>query len=217
VLEERERIAMDLHDGIIQSIYAVGLTIDSAKLQLQTSPANSERAMAQAIGRLNGVIRDIRAYILDLQPSRLSMEDLEAALRRLTEEFRANTLIEAEVRTDDGLGRTLDGPTRMAMFHISQEALANVGKHARASRVWLSLRMEGGDVVLQVIDNGQGFDADATPTRLGHGLSNIVERGQAIGAHVEITSSPGEGTAVTVRLPVGEPAVGDPPVGRGDR
>jgi signal transduction histidine kinase len=202
VLEERERIAMDLHDGIIQSIYAVGLTLDSAKLQMQTAPVQSEAAMAQAIDRLNSVIRDIRAYILDLQPSRVLMDDLGGALLRLANEFRANTLIEADLRADDGLGRSLDPVVRLAMFHISQEALANIAKHARASRVWLSLRGEDGEVVLQVIDNGQGFDAGATPALLGHGLSNIVERGHAIGANVEIASGLGDGTTVTVRLPL---------------
>jgi len=201
VLEERERIAMDLHDGIIQSIYAVGLTLDTAKLQLQSSPAQGETAMAQAIHRLDSVIRDIRAYILDLQPSRAPADDLGGALKRLAEEFRANTLIDADVQTDGGAARSLDTTARTAMFHISQEALANVAKHARASRVWLSLRREDSEVVLQVIDNGQGFDAGAAPTLLGHGLSNIVERGHAIGASVQIASGRGEGTTVTVRLP----------------
>jgi signal transduction histidine kinase len=202
VLEERERIAMDLHDGIIQSIYAVGLTLDTAKITLQSAPGQSESAMMQAIERLNSVIRDIRAYILDLQPSRVPQDDLAEGLVRLANEFRANTLVEAEVRADDGLGRELEPAVRSAMFHISQEALANIAKHARASRVWLSLRGEDGQIVLQVIDNGQGFDATATTSLLGHGLSNIVDRGHAIGANVEIASQPGDGTTVTVRLPV---------------
>jgi signal transduction histidine kinase len=213
VLEERERIAMDLHDGIIQSIYAVGLTLDSAKLQLQSDPRQSETGMAQAIDRLNEVIRDIRAYILDLQPSRVRMDDLEAALGRLANEFRANTMVETELLADSSVARELDPAVRSAMFHISQEALANVAKHAHATRVWVSLRGEDGSAVLQVIDNGLGFPADATPTLLGHGLSNIVERGHAVGAHVEIVSSPGEGTTVTVRLPLSgdhPPAAGEP-------
>jgi signal transduction histidine kinase len=194
---------MDLHDGIIQSIYAVGLTIDTAKITLQSDAGQSEAAMYEAIERLNGVIRDIRAYILDLQPSRVPHDDLAEGLVRLANEFRANTLIEAEVRADDGLGTSLDSEVRSAMFHISQEALANIAKHARATRVWLTLRGEDGEAVLQVIDNGQGFDPSATPARIGHGLSNIVERSHGIGAAVEIDSRPGEGTTVTVRLPVG--------------
>ena len=215
VLEERERIAMDLHDGIIQSIYAVGLTLDSAKLQMLSAPKQSEGGMTEAIDRLNGVIRDIRAYILDLQPSRVSMDDMPTALSRLANEFRANTLIEAEVRAEDGVGRELDAAVRSAMFHISQEALANVAKHAQATRVWLSLADDDGEVVLQVSDNGRGFDAGATPTLLGHGLSNIVERGHAIGAHVEIASGLGEGTTVTVRLPAGTSPASD--LARDDR
>jgi len=213
VLEERERIAMDLHDGIIQSIYAVGLTLDSAKLQLRSDQQQSEAGLAQAIDRLNEVIRDIRAYILDLQPSRVRLDDLEAALGRLANEFRANTMVETELLADASVARELDPVVRSGMFHISQEALANVAKHAHATRVWVSLRGEDGDAVLQVIDNGLGFPADATPTLLGHGLSNIVERGHAMGAHVEIVSGPGEGTTVTVRLPLSgdyPPPAGEP-------
>ncbi len=202
VLEERERIAMDLHDGIIQSIYAVGLTLDSAKLQLQTDRRQSEAGMAQAMDRLNEVIRDIRAYILDLQPSRVRMDDLEGALGRLANEFRANTKVETELLADASVARELDPAGRSAMFHISQEALANAAKHAHATHVWVSLRGEDGNAVLQVIDNGLGFPADRTPALLGHGLSNIVDRGHAVGANVEIVSSPGEGTTVTVRLPL---------------
>lgn len=213
VLEERERIGMDLHDGIIQSIYAVGLTLDSAKLQLRSDQQQSEAGLAQAIDRLNEVIRDIRAYILDLQPSRVRLDDLEAALGRLANEFRANTMVETELLADASVARELDPVVRSGMFHISQEALANVAKHAHATRVWVSLRGEDGDAVLQVIDNGLGFPADATPTLLGHGLSNIVERGHAMGAHVEIVSGPGEGTTVTVRLPLSgdyPPPAGEP-------
>ena len=202
VLEERERIAMDLHDGIIQSIYAVGLTIDSAKLTLQDDRRQSEAAMGQAIDRLNEVIKDIRAYILDLQPSRVPMDNLEVALGRLASEFRANTKVQTELLADSSVARGLALAARSAMFHISQEALANAAKHAHATHVWVSLRGEDGEAVLQVIDNGLGFPAGETPALLGHGLSNIVERGRAVGAHVEIASSPGEGTTVTVRLPL---------------
>jgi signal transduction histidine kinase len=211
VLEERERIAMDLHDGIIQSIYAVGLTIDSAKLTLQDDRRQSEAAMGRAIDRLNEVIRDIRAYILDLQPSRVPMDNLEVALGRLASEFRANTKVQTELLADSSVARGLAPAARSAMFHISQEALANAAKHAHATRVWVSLRGEDSEAVLQVIDNGLGFPAGETPALLGHGLSNIVERGRAVGAHVEIASSPGEGTTVTVRLPLAGDHAGPAP------
>ncbi|HSR47345.1 MAG TPA: GAF domain-containing sensor histidine kinase [Anaerolineales bacterium] len=202
VLEERERIAMELHDGIIQSIYAIGLTLDSLKTMEGSDREERSAALARVIEGLNAVIRDIRTYILDLQPSRVQMDDFGGALRRLTNEFRANTTVETELLADPKVAETISDSVRLAMFHISQEALANTAKHAQASRVWVSLRREDGDAVLQVIDNGRGFPADEIPTRLGHGLSNIVERARGIGAQVEIASSPGEGTTVTVRLPL---------------
>lgn len=209
VLEERERIAMDLHDGIIQSIYAVGLMLDTARLQLPDRSEDASGAIGEAVVRMNQVIRDIRAYILDLQPSRVSIEDLPRALGRLINEFRANTRIDSDLKAEPIAAAALDSDSRSALFHISQEALANVAKHARASRVWLHLRGENGEVVLQVIDNGRGFVASDTESLLGHGLSNMVERGRSIGAHVAIQSGPGEGTTVTVRLPnpAGAPAV----------
>ncbi len=209
VLEERERIAMDLHDGIIQSIYAVGLMLDSARMELPDRSEDASGAIGEAVGRMNQVIRDIRAYILDLQPSRVSIEDLPEALARLVNEFRANSQIDSDLKAEPAAAAALDTDSRSALFHISQEALANVGKHARASRVWLQLRGEDGEVVLQVIDNGQGFVASDTQSLLGHGLSNMVERGRSIGAQVTIQSGPGEGTTVTVRLPTpgGAPAV----------
>lgn len=202
VLEERERIAMELHDGIIQSIYAIGLNLDSVKSLEATDRESGRTSLARAIEGLNSVIRDIRAYILDLQPSRVRMDDFGGALRRLTNEFRANTMVETELLADARVTDGMSESVRLAMFHISQEALANTAKHAHATRVWVSLRRDDGDALLQVIDNGRGFPADETPTRLGHGLSNIVERARAIGAQVEIASSPGEGTTVTVRLPL---------------
>lgn len=202
VLEERERIAMELHDGIIQSIYAIGLTLDSLRTLEGSDREQRSAALGQVIEGLNAVIRDIRTYILDLQPSRVQLDDFGGALRRLTNEFRANTTVETELLADPTVADTIGDSVRLAMFHISQEALANTAKHAHATRVWVSLRRENRDAVLQVIDNGRGFPADEIPTRLGHGLSNIVERARGIGAQVEIASSPGEGTTVTVRLPL---------------
>jgi two-component system sensor histidine kinase DevS len=204
VLEERERIAMELHDGIIQSIYAIGLSLDSVKLLEAADRGQGAVRLDEAIEGLNGVIRDIRAYILDLQPSRVSLDDFEAALRRLMNEFRANTMVDTELLAEPKLAEEMSEPIRSAMFHISQEALANIAKHAQATRVWISLRRDDGEVVLQIIDNGRGFPAEETPTLLGHGLSNMVDRSHRVGASVDVASSPGEGTTVTLRVPLGE-------------
>jgi signal transduction histidine kinase len=200
VLEERERIAMDLHDGTIQSIYAVGLTLDYTRLLLEQNPAQVQERIGMAIDELNGVIRDIRSYILDLQPARMHSNDLEQAMNRLAREFKANTLIDVELSVEQGVSAKLSREQSTTFFHIAQEALANIAKHAQASRVWLNVRSLDDDLILQVIDNGLGFDLHDVQTRLGHGLSNMEERTRLVGGEFEVVSEPGEGTTITVRI-----------------
>ncbi|TET33603.1 MAG: GAF domain-containing protein [Anaerolineales bacterium] len=202
VLEERERIGMDLHDGIIQSIYAIGLSMEYARLTFEDKAPEVAGRIEQAIDGLNKVIRDIRTYILDLQPSRIRTDDLPEALGRLVREFKANTLVDVELKIDeDALEYIQDQPAEV-LFHIAQEALANTAKHARASRVLVSLRQSSkSDLTLQIIDNGHGFEVESQPDLLGHGLSNMQERARQLGGELEVVSSPGEGTTVTVRIP----------------
>jgi two-component system sensor histidine kinase DevS len=201
VLEERERIGMDLHDGIIQSIYAVGLNLESARLLFDDSADKAMELIPQAIDALNATIRDIRNYILDLQPSRIPTGDLAKALGRLVREFRANTLSETDLQLEAAALVRLAPEVSTSLFMIAQEALANVAKHARASRAWVSLRMIGGEVCLQIIDNGGGFDAEHASRVLGHGMSNMAARARQIDGELEVVSEPGEGTTLTVRLP----------------
>jgi two-component system, NarL family, sensor histidine kinase DevS len=200
VLEERERIAMDLHDGIIQSIYATGLTLDSTRVLIETSPDAASRRLQASMESLNAIIRDIRAYILDLQPTRIEGSDLKTSIERLGLEFKANSLIDLETHLEQEAISLLDRKQAVTLFHIAQEALANVGKHAQAKRVWLTIRDSMDSILLQVIDNGRGFDVGKEPGRLGHGLSNMVERALGIGADLEVISSLGDGTTITVRL-----------------
>jgi len=202
VLEERERFGMDLHDGIIQSIYATGLTLDSLRLLLESSPEKVEGMLDQVIGSLNSVIRDIRSYILDLQPTRVRSIHLADALKELAREFKANTLIEVELKLEEQAIDLIERKKSSDLFLIAQEALANVAKHAEATRVWLNVRHVDDEVLLQVIDNGRGFDPEDHQRMLGHGLSNIEERANTIGGSWHIASSSGEGTTVTVRLVV---------------
>jgi two-component system sensor histidine kinase DevS len=203
VLEERERIGMDLHDGIIQSIYAIGLTLDYTRLQVNDdSPEASER-LEQAISGLNAVIRDLRSYILDLQPARIQTDDLEVALSRLVKEFRANTLVDAELKLEDKAIAYFSDQNASDLFMIAQEALANTAKHARSSKVLITLRFATDDsIALQVIDNGEGFESESEPELLGHGLSNMSERARTLGGHLSVDSGPGEGTTITIRIPV---------------
>ncbi len=201
VLEERERIGMDLHDGIIQSIYAVGLTLEHARLLMPDDPAASQTRIDQAINDLNSTIRDIRAYILDLRPRQLHDDNLLSGIQRLVSEFRANTLVEVTLQVpQDGVTGLPDVQT-LALFHICQEALANVAKHARATHVEVSVWVTTERALLEVRDDGRGFNIDKTRLALGHGLSNMQTRAHNVGGEVEIVSEPGEGTSVLAWVP----------------
>jgi signal transduction histidine kinase len=201
VLEERERIGMDLHDGIIQSIYGVGLVLDYARISLDEDPDLSRQKIEESIDALNETIRDIRAYILDLRPRQFRGEDLKQSMQRLVDEFQANcTTRGILVGPDDGL---IDFPTQnsTALFHICQEALANVAKHARAQYAEVHLWMAKDRVLLEISDDGEGFDLRNMSVTLGHGLSNMHARARKVGGDVEITSAPGKGTAVLAWVP----------------
>ena len=201
ILEERERIGMDLHDGIIQSIYAVGLTLEHARLLMNEAPDQAHQRIEQAIADLNSTIRDIRAYILDLRPRQLHDEDLMQGLRRLVKEFHTNTLVEVKLESPPDGQIKLPYPLTIALFHICQEALANIAKHARARHVEVVLWSTSERVLLEISDDGRGYDQSKVRLTLGHGLSNMQTRAHNVGGEVETTSEPDAGTTILAWVP----------------
>ncbi len=202
VLEERERIGMDLHDGIIQSIYAVGLTLEHARLLVKEDPQGMLQRIEQAISDLNSTIRDIRAYILDLRPRQLRNENLMQGIRRLIQEFRANTLLTVNLQGSDEEMAVLGEAQAVALFHICQEALANIAKHARARTVNITLWLSAERALMEISDDGRGFDPENIQMTIGHGLSNMHTRARNAGGDVEITSEPGNGTTILAWVPI---------------
>jgi Signal transduction histidine kinase len=201
VLEERERIGMDLHDGIIQSIYGVGLAMENARSLLRENPSDAEERLQKAMSDLNHTIRDIRSYILDLRPRQLQGESLIEGLGRLISEFRQNTKLDVSLAAPKDPLNDLPQMHAMSLFHICQEALANIAKHAKASKVTMDLWTTPDRVLLEISDNGQGFDLDKTNKTVGHGLANMLTRVQNVGGDVDITSAPGEGTSILAWVP----------------
>jgi two-component system, NarL family, sensor histidine kinase DevS len=202
ILEERERIGMDLHDGIVQSIYSVGLALDFARMSLQDDPKGARVKIEQAIEALNRTIGDIRTYISDLRPRQFNGEGLMEGLKRLTEEFHRNTKVKVTLAgPKDGL---VGLPTThaMALFHICQEALANSAKHSHSERVDVHVWTTRERILLEVSDNGAGFDVSKMSVTLGHGLSNMHTRAHKVGGEVEISSEPGEGTSILAWVPL---------------
>jgi len=204
VMEERERIGMDLHDGIIQSIYAVGLALDYARMEVDSNPAKALLKLEQAIEGLNSTIRDIRTYIMDLRPRQFRGENLKESLQRLIDETQANTRLNISLTGPENGVLVLPTPTAKAFFHISQEALANIAKHAQAHQVKIDLWTASGRVMLEISDDGVGFNPQKMHMALGHGLANMVTRAHKVGGDIEINSEPGKGTSILAWAPVNQ-------------
>jgi signal transduction histidine kinase len=200
IIEERSRIGMDLHDGVIQSIYAVGLTLESARLMLPDEPDEASVILEQLISSLNEVIRDIRNFILDLRPQRFS-GDLNEALGRLVREFQANAMVPVIFSADSQKMTAWPLPVARTIFMTTQEALANVARHARADQVEVAIWQEAGTAVLTISDDGVGFNAEEQDQSVGHGLANMRTRAEELNGTVSVESSPGKGTQIRLKLP----------------
>jgi nitrate/nitrite-specific signal transduction histidine kinase len=200
-LEERERIGKDLHDGIIQSIYAAGLVLEDGIHLVDQDPAKARQRLGKAIDDLNTVIKDVRNYIFNLQPEVLHGKDIGQALADLVKELKINTLVDAELVVGDEINGLPSPEQKMHFFHIAREALANVEKHSEASRVRVELARVSGDITLSVEDNGIGLDPEKARAG-GQGLKNMADRAKLLGGNLKIESSIGRGAQVVVTMPV---------------
>ena len=209
VVEERERIGKDLHDGIIQSIYAVGLSLeDVAELvEDETGRLDAVARVDRAIDALNLVISDIRSYILRLRPALGDDDDPVESLARLAEEFGMHAVVDLEVDLSGGADalRALPPDRRSDLLFIAREALSNVARHAGASRAAIALAEADGVLALVIDDNGRGFDPEAVsgPDAFGRhqGLSNMRDRAVGMGGTFAIERPDGPGTRIIVRVP----------------
>ncbi|HEX6230926.1 MAG TPA: GAF domain-containing sensor histidine kinase, partial [Actinomycetota bacterium] len=197
VLEDRERIARELHDGVIQALFAVGMGLQGAALG-SADQALTER-IEGAVAELDRVIRDLRNYIFGLRPGILADRQLDKALRALVEEFQSKSGVVTIVDIDEEIASVLS--TMAAdIVQLTREALSNVGRHAEAATCRVSLRHRDGTAILEVDDDGRGFDP--ATTQRGDGLMNLEQRAEALGGTTSITSAPAEGTTVRIELPV---------------
>jgi len=201
VLEERERIGMDLHDGIIQSIYGLGLALESVSHALDEDPKDAKVRLQRTMDGLDQVIRDIRSYILDLNPRKMGDDGLISGLKRLMAEFRANTSVEIGLTYGDIDLNDLPAAHAMTLFHICQETLANIGRHAKANKVRISLWSTAERVLMEIMDDGKGFEMEKMNISIGHGLANMQTRAHAVGGEVDISSVLNEGSTILVWVP----------------
>ena len=200
-LQERQRLARELHDSVSQVLYCIGLEAHTAReaLEMEGDPEQAIAAIDYVLVLAGAGLAEMRALIFELRPESLEIEGLVAALTKQVAVLRAryNLTVEAD------LGEEPHIPIEMkhALYRIAQEALHNIVKHARASMVILRLAGEANEIILEVRDNGRGFDpAGSFPGHLG--LRSMHERATKVGGTLTMESLQGQGALVEVRLPV---------------
>jgi signal transduction histidine kinase len=197
-LEERQRLAAEIHDTLAQGFTSIVMLLEAvaADLPPDTGPDVRRRLdLASATAREN--LEEARRLVAGLDPVPLDGSTLVDAVRRLATSFGAETDVRAAVEVR-GRADDLPAATDVTVLRAAQEALANVRRHASATEVTLTLTFEGSHVVLDVVDDGIGFDREAAP---GHGLRGIHRRVEQVGGEVSIDSRPGAGTHVRVSVP----------------
>jgi signal transduction histidine kinase len=210
VVEERDRIGQELHDGIIQRLYAVTLSLEDVTDLMTEDPAEASARVDRAIDAVQASIRDIRNFILGLRPHLLERTDLVGGLAALADELRLNTMVDVEVDLDEGVeaAAALGDGRRAQLLQIAREALSNAARHSGASRATVRLVLEDGTRLrLSVEDNGRGFDPGTVRGGEHQGLVNMRDRATHMGGQLEVDSEPGMGARIIVRVPLpsGEP------------
>jgi signal transduction histidine kinase len=197
LMEERERIAKELHDGIIQSLFAVGMKLQSTALI--SGSAEVSARVEGAVSELDRVIRDLRNYIFGLRPGILADRQLDQALRFLGEEVQERSGISVGVDVDPEAASAMS-PHSHEIVQLTREALSNVVRHAAANAAGVSLARNGSSAVLTITDDGVGFSTRGRPA--GNGLRNMRERAIALGGGMKISSVRGKGTRVRLTIPL---------------
>lgn len=201
VVAERERIGRDLHDGVIQGLYAISLSLEDVEVMLKEQPEEAIARVDHAIDGIHRSIADIREFILGLRPG-LSSGDFVHGLVALADELRLTSTIDVEVDLPpEGTLDRLDAAAGGELLHLVREALSNVARHSRATRARVEVRSVAEGLTIEIIDNGVGFDPAAIAPGRHHGLSNLRDRAAAAGGRLEIDAHQGAGTRLIVHLP----------------
>ncbi len=196
---DRERISRELHDGIIQSIYAAGLMLEGVRATIPEDPAAAQAQLGRVLHSLNQTIQDIRRYIFNLQGG-FPQADLVSGLEELLRDFRINTLLETRFTVSGEERERLSAEQRQHILQIAREALANVARHAHARRVDVRLVYDTHTLQLRIADDGVGLAM--TPTATGQGMRNIRERARLLDGTLDIDSAPGHGVTITLTVPL---------------
>lgn len=202
-LADRERISQDLHDNILQSLYAVGMQLEAGKLLAGKAPRKSKQHVTQAVRQLNHLVLEVRQFITDLTRRTAPTLDFSVALNQLVSSCSSETRTAPELDLDPTALTAVTPAIGEQLLSIAREALSNSVRHAGATHRSVSLTKTHGSIRLRVTDNGKGFDP-GRKRRRGHGLANMAARARTIGGQFTLDSAPDRGTSITIDVPTGD-------------
>lgn len=199
-IELRSRLARDLHDGVIQSIYAAGLGLEGVRSVLSADPAEADRRLAASQAALNDTIRDVRTFINGLESETAPTRPFRHTLDTLIATMQSIQPGNITLAVDENLARRISPAQEMQVLQILRESISNALRHAAPSTIHLSLQADAaGQAELVIADDGCGFDP-AAQTGRGHGLVNLGIRAREMGGNLQIDSTPGKGTRIILRF-----------------
>jgi signal transduction histidine kinase len=201
MVENRERLGRDLHDHIIQCIYAVGLNVEDCRELLHKEPEKATSRLKTAMMDINAVIRELRNVIMGLESNAIQPKEFRTALKSLAltmgQEHSSRVRVELEPEAIEALTPGL----ATEMLYISREAMSNAVRHGSAATTTFSLRLVEHGARFIIEDNGKGFDVESSE-RTGFGLRNMAKRAENLSAKFNISSEPGKGTRIVLDIPI---------------
>ena len=200
-LDLRARLARDLHDGVIQSIYAAGLGLEGAMTQMEKDAAGARARLQLCRQSLNDVIREVRGFISGIEPEALHHQGFDQELTALVRTMQALWPVVINVQTNPVVVTRMTPTLELHALQICRECISNAVRHGGAREIGIHLGEEAGAAFLRVRDTGRGFNP-AAPARQGSGLGNLAARARELGGRLDIESRPGGGATFTVTFPL---------------
>jgi signal transduction histidine kinase len=199
-LQEKIDMGRDLHDGLIQSLYATGLTIQASRKAFDADPATARSQIDTALQTLNTAIREVRTYISGLGPEQLRQRSFADSVRAIVNHLAAGREIETDLRIDEEAAHSLAPSQLTDLLQIVREAVSNSLRHGGARHISIRLHRNGEELCLSAQDDGRGFDPHHAVR--GHGLDNMQARADRLDAHLRCQSEPGRGARITLTFNV---------------
>ncbi|MEO6035088.1 MAG: LamG-like jellyroll fold domain-containing protein, partial [Verrucomicrobiota bacterium] len=198
-LQDRERISRDLHDGTIQSIYAIALGLGRCRKLIERKPEIVSAQIEQSLDDLRNVITELREFLLTLEPELLKGQSFPSVLESVVERMQRTSDARLNLTQPEGVSVALEPRKAIHLLNIVREALSNSLRHGHPTEVWIIFSQANGTFRLEISDDGVGFDVGHASA--GRGLTNMAERAREIGSTLQVESNPGRGTRVVVILP----------------